>query len=840
MPDTVPAGDPRSVDSQRPDAPETLSDPELIAATRSGDTTAYAVLYERHVHAARRLARVLAHDAAAADDLVSETFAKLLHTLHEGNGPELAFRPYMLRTLRNTFYDRVRRDHRIEYTDDLTKHETGVAFADPAVEGQERRYAALAFGKLPERWQMVLWHTEVEEDSPAEIASMLGMTPNGVSALAYRAREKLRQNYLSEHAADSPPEECRWTVDRLGARVREKLGVRDAQKVDDHLENCVSCNLLFAELTELNSGLRGTIAGVFLGAASVPYLAAGSAVAGGMVVGGALGVLFKPFIVAANWVRRVFQQLGTKGSVATGTAVAVVAAAAVFALTSGEPEEEPQATADPPAAAEPEDEPADEPAPPDEEPEAPDSGDPEPPADDEPAPGQDPPEPAPDQPAPDQPADEPEPPAVYAIEHGLGTAGLVAGVDGVLPIRLEPTGSGGGYAPTTERRAEAAEARPAGWAQAASNRVELEIALPEGVGLASEDADPGWTCESDGDYIQCAIREMPDPAEANVRIDIADHVTGYQTFTVTVDGAGVSGTTELRVPVAPADSEVAYASLDATGVTAAGNTWMTCAAPGCRETTGIGAGDRHPMKPYKPSKGDPQPPAGKDGEAVSGASLDVPAGSTVLWAGLYWAGVDDDVPGKVALADPSGAWTDLSASKSIDTDPGRQAYVEVTDLVGDAGEYWVATDNHALPSSDCGRWPPKGEPHCADPLWAGWSITVVFAEPGAERREVAVYDGAPASDAEIEVRGGGEVTVAHTLWGGSAYDSGDSFSIGGSGMGQPARCKANGALNNPHWYTFGVDVSVNTATLSEDGAVRYHRGGDEFIIGVVAIATPSE
>src|SRR5690606_7845610 len=139
------------------------------------------------------------------------------------------------------FYDRVRRDRRVEFTDDPSVLDTSEAFTDPTVEGAERRYAALAFGKLPERWRMVLWHTEVEEESPAQIAAMLGMTAGGVSALAYRAREKLRQSYLTEHAADSPPEECRWTVDRLGARVRGKLADRDVERVDGHLEGCVSC-----------------------------------------------------------------------------------------------------------------------------------------------------------------------------------------------------------------------------------------------------------------------------------------------------------------------------------------------------------------------------------------------------------------------------------------------------------------------------------------------------------------------------------------------------------------------------------------------------------------------
>jgi DNA-directed RNA polymerase specialized sigma24 family protein len=42
---------------------------------------------------------------------------------------------------------------------------------------------------LPERWQAVLWHTEIEGSRPAEVASLLGLTANGVAALGYRARE---------------------------------------------------------------------------------------------------------------------------------------------------------------------------------------------------------------------------------------------------------------------------------------------------------------------------------------------------------------------------------------------------------------------------------------------------------------------------------------------------------------------------------------------------------------------------------------------------------------------------------------------------------------------------
>ncbi|MDA1358688.1 sigma-70 family RNA polymerase sigma factor [Glycomyces luteolus] len=850
MPETVPAGDSRQPDPDPGDSPETRSDPELIAATRSGDTTAYAVLYERHVHAARRLARVLSRDPAGADDLVSEAFAKLLHTFREGGGPDLAFRPYMLQTLRNNFYDRVRRDKKVEFTDDLTEHDAGETYADPAVEGQERRYAALAFGKLPERWRMVLWHTEVEEDSPARIATMLGMTPNGVSALAYRAREKLRQNYLSEHAADAPREECRWTVDRIGARVRGKLGERNASKVDEHLDSCVTCNLLFAELTELNSGLRGVIAVIFLGGAASPYLAAGAVSAAGIAFGGVLAYLFAPLKAFANRIRRILQRLGAKGTVATGTAAAVAAAVAVFALTGDEEEPRPEAA---PAVEQPAD-----PA------EGPDATGPQPP-DPEPEP-----EPDPDDPAPDpepEPDDDPEAPAAapaaYAIEHGLGSSGLVAGGEAILPIRLETPEGGSGYAPLTERAdAHGGQADPAeesadrrgvgsaapvergggerdverrGWGQAASERVALDIVMPEGITLASETAEPGWACAADGAVVHCETATMPDSAEADVRIMIGEDVSGYQTFEVAVEGPGIGGATLLRVPIAPAGSEVGFASLDATGVTAAGNIWLTCKVPGCREAVRIGGGDHWPMKAYKPESA----PAGREGEAVSGAVLDVPGGAEIHWAGLYWAGVGDDLPAEVSLAGPGGSWTDLSAAAMRDMEPGQQAFVEVTDLVSGGGEYWVAADNHQLPTSECDHWPIGRGADCVEQRWAGWSLTVVYAEPGAEAEEVAVYDGPRSSDTEIEVEDGGEVRIAATLWGGSGYRSGDDLNAGGQGLGEPASCRAHGAVENPDWYSFGVDVNVYRVATGEDAVIRFERGDDPFIVGVVAVAAPA-
>jgi RNA polymerase sigma factor (sigma-70 family) len=252
--------------SQHPHQP---SDPELITAVRAGDLDSFGPLYSRHVQAARRLARGLARDRSEVDDLVAEAFARLLGALRAGGGPDLALRAYLLTTVRNLFYDRRKYDSRVRVTDDLSRHDVWVPFEDTAEQRLEWTLVARAFARLPERWQTVLWHTQVEGESPAAVAQTLGLTPNGVAALAYRARERLRQNYLREHVTTTPTEQCRSIVDRLGGFIRNGLSGRDSTAVDEHLSGCRRCHVLFLELGDVNASLRRVLAPVaYLGSPS--------------------------------------------------------------------------------------------------------------------------------------------------------------------------------------------------------------------------------------------------------------------------------------------------------------------------------------------------------------------------------------------------------------------------------------------------------------------------------------------------------------------------------------------------------------------------------------------
>ncbi|GIG65495.1 sigma-70 family RNA polymerase sigma factor [Phytomonospora endophytica] len=785
------------------DADNIVSDADLILATRGGDTTAYGELYARHVGAANRLARILARDGAEADDLVSETFAKVLTTMRNGRGPDLAFRAYLLTTLRHTFYDRTKRDKKIEFTDDMTRHDRGETFEDPAVAGMERRYAARAFKRLPERWQVVLWHTEVEKESPKDVAVLLGLSPNGVSALAYRARERLRQAFLQEHAADTSDADCQWTADRLGARVRAGLSPRDSQKVDTHLEDCAHCKLLFIELGELNRSIPKEIAFIVLGTAAVPYLGVGvKAVA----AGAGLGTLVKAYwlwvLKAGNKVRQVAQQMGGKGA-AVGGGVAVVAAVVALILIANE-SPPPPPVADPPPANVPAGE--DPPPPPDD------------PADPPPPPPNDPPTP---DPTPSKPGATPPPPDKPAKDFAIFTpeigSDLVAGDAGTLPITVR----------SPERASVGTEGGEGGGVltgrKAAPDDVVLVASVPKGVKLEGKDAGDGWSCV-DGpegpktNDITCKrARLKPGTSStARLKLDIPKQVSGFQSVKVTVDTTDRQGEARLRIAIAPKGMSTAYASTKATGIAIAGDTLMTCKKqPHCLEGPLLDNHTRR-MAPYVGSDPD---------VAVSSAKLSLPSGAAVTWAGLYWTSSGDSVPRHVQLSGPGGS-RKLSADRVFSGTERAvtQAMAEVTDLIR-AGNWKVSLDADLLPSGIT--------------KYAGWSLVVAY-DTGPDN-EVGVYEGLaqPRHDhtLDLQIEHSGPVTVGFVLWDGDRTLGGDCAKLGSATVGDGGNLGASHANGSGEDHTFGVDATtykVNTSPSNETLTVS--TGWDPLDIGVLATA----
>ncbi|MFF2508974.1 sigma-70 family RNA polymerase sigma factor [Streptomyces sp. NPDC058067] len=340
-------------------------DADLIARMRSGDDSAYEELYRRHSEAVHRYARTCCRDGHTADDLTAEVFARMLQAVRGGRGPEHAVRAYLLTTVRRVaagWTKSAKREHLVEdfavfaqqaaRSSEVSDDDTLDLGADVlAMHEAEQSMAMQAFRSLPERWQAVLWHTEVEDESPSAVATLFGLDANGTRVLAKRAREGLKEAYLQAHVSITltQDEECARYADRLGAYARGSLRTRAERGLRKHLEECAKCRLAAGQIKEVASGIPGVVPIAVIGwfgAAGYAKVAAliGGGAASAAGAGAAAAAAGGSSGGAAGGGAAASEGLGApvKAGIAAGVVAAGVAVAVAIALV-GDPQPKPQA-----------------------------------------------------------------------------------------------------------------------------------------------------------------------------------------------------------------------------------------------------------------------------------------------------------------------------------------------------------------------------------------------------------------------------------------------------------------------------------------------------------------
>jgi RNA polymerase sigma factor (sigma-70 family) len=220
-----------------------------ISDTRQQDLLALTPLIRRVVAARVR-------DPQVVDDLVQETFARLLQA-----GPRLdngALAPFAVVLARNVAVSFVR----ARSTEARHRHRL-VDLAEPdrpeerALRQEEARAVAEGLAGLPARDRSALVANEVEGADTATLAAELGSTPGAVAAQLARARAKLRVNYLlAIRGVDLPTDRCRSVLNALSAGDRRRQRALDA---GGHLLDCEVCASLSEPLTERRRALAGLL-----------------------------------------------------------------------------------------------------------------------------------------------------------------------------------------------------------------------------------------------------------------------------------------------------------------------------------------------------------------------------------------------------------------------------------------------------------------------------------------------------------------------------------------------------------------------------------------------------
>ena len=852
--------DPLTTEHVTTDGHPSRSDRELVELLRSGDRDATGELFRRHRDAAARVARQLVRSATDADDIVSDAFSRVFKAIDNGRGPTDNFRAYLYTAIRSSACRRHDEAKRIVL---WAQHQHLVDFeasTDPVVETFDRTAAGRAYGSLPERWQTVLWLVDVEDRPASEVAQILGMSPNAVAALSYRAREGLRQGFLTAHSGDRHLDTaCEPVRPLLSPYVRSRTSARDTLRVERHIEHCDDCRDLLEELRNVNATILHGIAPLMVPVAAVAALraapswsSAATASAGGAAAGTGAGTAG-----AATTVRGV-AGVATKSSakfalpfhVPTAAVVGGIGAVAAAAITAivllGPATPSPDDAA---AAAEATVEGT----------VATDTRGVEPPG----------------------------PGATSEVEGSTATSTPgPADVTTTTTTTVErdaaatPSTSNGAVSATTTAPpvlppppvgalsvSQVGPLAPGGVGhviveaaglRGADRPVRLQWTTPEGFEVRSAHSDravcDGAGCDlaiggSGPAGVALLIAAAPVPSsDSGISAPLAqaavDDLPALELLLSDPDQA--YGSVAARLPLATGESAYStrFAGVGRLGLAATGNSVLTCSGGSACSEARAGLGTKRSNDLWSMTQVDTDDDPSTTNS--SSAALDLPGGSRIVHAELVWSGQlgsgDGGDPGTVRL-DVGAPHTIAAEAVVFGADGSYQASVDVTALLAEA-----ATATTAVPVTVGGI--------AVDPrpgAWAGWGLAVVVEHADLPRRAAVLALGLDTGGGVLSLLPGGSGRVDDVLsiiWDGDPDLGPDGIDIEGGDT--PARAlldPANplGDLGNssvsihgvrpagPDANTFGVDVDlfrVDDAPRT-DPVLRTVAGSERLFVGLL-------
>jgi hypothetical protein len=299
---------------------------------------------------------------------------------------------------------------------------------------------------------------------------------------------------------------------------------------------------------------------------------------------------------------------------------------------------------------------------------------------------------------------------------------------------------------------------------------------------------------------------------------------------------------------AAAKVEVPFAAQFATnvrgGVATAANTLMTCpeAAANCVESrAGTATGAALNNNAYGMERVDVDSDPGTFDSST--ATLSIPPGASIQFAGLYYGGRTSkgalggvEAPNAAArvavlMQVPGGLGYSALTATVFDSAAITNAYVGFVDVTAQvaaagAGEYTVANVQAG-----------SGEDR-----YAGWSLIVVYADPASPPRSIRVFDGLAsivAAEAPLQIPVTGlETPLTGTItaeagivaYEGDRGSAGDRLSLGGKNLSDAA---------NPANNVFNSSISVGGADVATKNPNYVNQlGFDSDLIGANGLLAP--
>jgi len=175
-------------------------DNELVIQAHS-DKAAFVKLYRRHYDAIFRYCAHRLFDRAAAEDVTSEVFLKMVENFDGFKGTDAQFRNWLYRIATNAVNQHLRLMNRRDRLLQVAREQTSNIVADCEESPEKPALLKESVLSLKPRYQAIITLRFFENLKMIEIAEVLGSSPGTVRSQLARALAKLRTKMNSSGTA---------------------------------------------------------------------------------------------------------------------------------------------------------------------------------------------------------------------------------------------------------------------------------------------------------------------------------------------------------------------------------------------------------------------------------------------------------------------------------------------------------------------------------------------------------------------------------------------------------------------------------------------------------------
>lgn len=149
-------------------------------------------IYERYFKDVYLFVYSLSKDQHVAEDITSETFLKVMHSLDSFKG-DSDIKVWLFQIAKNTYYSYLRKNGRVIATEDFTKEADDTNIERKILNKDDSLQLHKILHKLPEPYKEVFTLRIFGELSYKEIGEIFGKTDNWACVTFYRARKKINE-----------------------------------------------------------------------------------------------------------------------------------------------------------------------------------------------------------------------------------------------------------------------------------------------------------------------------------------------------------------------------------------------------------------------------------------------------------------------------------------------------------------------------------------------------------------------------------------------------------------------------------------------------------------------